>query len=559
MVSEYSAYNTKVGVAQSGDTLFVKSGGRIHAEPGSRISPYEGMGLYFPADYQAYGDGIQDDTDALNNLMEDAAENAGGVAYLDPRCTYLVGSQTHLIPQNNIRFVGGGTIKLADSSAIATSRAIFYGDSVENFILDGIAIDGNRDQNTDITSVMFLGTSRNCHVRHCDFLRSSNSAVYFRGGEVFSAHDNFSEDSRATDMRVGFDVSKVTVAKNHLICTGDYVQHDDGFIAVRWDGPDQISIIDNILEAPAGSGASFGIWVTNGNNVLVRGNQIKIPDGSGIFLNYSQGLEAGTSTTSNDISTGEKTFTTQAGESWVAGNPIIVFQTSSSGNFLYGTVTSYSGTTLVAEITSTGGSGTGITAWTLQRALNLTNHIITQNIIECEGGIISLDTNHHANINGLQVTDNSVICGASQGIAVKEINANTTFSNVVVGNNVVNGTPDNSADKGILVGTATVSNNTVDLQYNGSNSTDGIDCYGVGSVIVGNRVNLHGAASGRGIITRANQALITGNRVTGTSGNGIRCDTGTDYNVVSNNILASTGVISVAGASSKVDGSNVSL
>lgn len=67
---------------------------------------------------------------------------------------------------------------------------------------------------------------------------------------------------------------------------------------------------------------------------------------------------SGTSTTSLNITTGAMTFTTQSGKLWVGGQLLQIASNASSSNYMHGSVTSYSGTTLVMNITDTGGSGT---------------------------------------------------------------------------------------------------------------------------------------------------------------------------------------------------------
>ncbi len=71
-----------------------------------------------------------------------------------------------------------------------------------------------------------------------------------------------------------------------------------------------------------------------------------------------------TSSTSNTVGTGTKTFTVAAGLTWIAsGARIIVEDVAAYGtNEMIGTVTSYSGTTLTLSIASTSGSGT-ISSW----------------------------------------------------------------------------------------------------------------------------------------------------------------------------------------------------
>ena len=73
---------------------------------------------------------------------------------------------------------------------------------------------------------------------------------------------------------------------------------------------------------------------------------------------------SGTSTTSLAIGTGSKTLTTQSGKTFTVGRYIQIGVTNSGANFMNGQITSYSGTTLVVNVNSIGGSGTHST-WTL--------------------------------------------------------------------------------------------------------------------------------------------------------------------------------------------------
>ena len=72
----------------------------------------------------------------------------------------------------------------------------------------------------------------------------------------------------------------------------------------------------------------------------------------------------GTSATSNVVGTGSLTFTTQAGKQFSAGVDMKAVDQSNSANAVYGTVASYSGTTLALTVTGYSGSGT-IAAWNL--------------------------------------------------------------------------------------------------------------------------------------------------------------------------------------------------
>lgn len=77
----------------------------------------------------------------------------------------------------------------------------------------------------------------------------------------------------------------------------------------------------------------------------------------------------GTSTTSITIGTGDKTFTTQAGLGFVAGQSVNVASTANPANYMSGIVKSYSGTTLVVTVITVGGSGT-IASWAIALGLS---------------------------------------------------------------------------------------------------------------------------------------------------------------------------------------------
>jgi hypothetical protein len=90
-----------------------------------------------------------------------------------------------------------------------------------------------------------------------------------------------------------------------------------------------------------------------------------LPNNVNLFLNGTGTYTApvanaliGTSTTSLTIGTGSTTFTTQSGLTIGAGQYLIIPSNANSANYFFGQVTSYSGTTLVVNVTQTGGSGT---------------------------------------------------------------------------------------------------------------------------------------------------------------------------------------------------------
>lgn len=79
----------------------------------------------------------------------------------------------------------------------------------------------------------------------------------------------------------------------------------------------------------------------------------------------SYDLHKATSTTSLAIGTGAKVFTTQADKGFVAGDFVAAISDADHANYMYGTVTTYSGTTLTLDVTEVGGSGT-LADWTVR-------------------------------------------------------------------------------------------------------------------------------------------------------------------------------------------------
>lgn len=143
----------------------------------------------------------------------------------------------------------------------------------------------------------------------------------------------------------------------------------------------------------------------------------------------------GTSTTSNTVGTGDKTFTTQSGLGYVTGMPVNVVNTANPANYMSGFVKSYSSTTLVVTVITTGGSGT-LTAWSIALGLS--------------GGGATLGTNTFTGVQNFPqgadiaaatttnletATGNSVVITGNTGISA------WTLSNGRLRYGVITGTP----------------------------------------------------------------------------------------------------------------------
>ena len=74
-----------------------------------------------------------------------------------------------------------------------------------------------------------------------------------------------------------------------------------------------------------------------------------------------------TSSSSNSIGTGSKTFATQANKDIGVGSFVLAYSAGGPANYLFGQVTAYSGAVLTVNATLSGGSGT-YTDWTIRAA-----------------------------------------------------------------------------------------------------------------------------------------------------------------------------------------------
>ena len=117
----------------------------------------------------------------------------------------------------------------------------------------------------------------------------------------------------------------------------------------------------------------------------------QLPSGGNVNPAIDQllAIRTATSTSTNTIATGTKTFSTQSGLGIVTSQPVTVVNTGTPANFMQGSVTSYSGTTLVINVPSgttppsTGGSGS-YSSWTI-----FTDFQVTPVAVGTAGGDLS--------------------------------------------------------------------------------------------------------------------------------------------------------------------------
>jgi hypothetical protein len=108
--------------------------------------------------FGAKGDGITDDTAAIQSAIDAAAAAGGGQVYM-PTGTYIVSggvepSDGCLMLKSNVYLYGDGmgatTVKVADGSDTKITGVIrsAYGEETHDFGVSNLTIDGNRDHTT---------------------------------------------------------------------------------------------------------------------------------------------------------------------------------------------------------------------------------------------------------------------------------------------------------------------------------------------------------------------------------------------------------------------------
>lgn len=104
-----------------------------------------------------------------------------------------------------------------------------------------------------------------------------------------------------------------------------------------------------------------------------------------------------TSSTSNSIGTGSKSFTVPSGLGYVAGMPVNIASTVSPQNIMTCYVVSYSGTSLVVNCSSIAGSGT-FTAWSISLGVSATGYALSG----ANTDITSVALTNNSTLNGNQ-------------------------------------------------------------------------------------------------------------------------------------------------------------
>lgn len=254
-------------------------------------------------DYGADFTGVTDSTVAIQAAITAASAAGGGCVYF-PSGLYLAGTTSNITMQSNVSLVGDGPsskIKLAASSTIAASTSLFAASSETNILIENLYFDGNRANQVNLVGLLRINGCSDVDIRNNTMVDCNNVCVYFvNGGSRLSCCNNIMTDSNGTNIKLGHENKDVVIDGNILTDTGAYSAHADGFIMSRFGttGQENISITNNVISAPTGSGAVLGVWLRSGNNISIAGNVINAPDVVGIQV-QAEAAMTGLSITGN--------------------------------------------------------------------------------------------------------------------------------------------------------------------------------------------------------------------------------------------------------------------
>lgn len=232
-----------------------------------------------PLDHGAVGDGLADDTDALQRAV---AEAEGGVLWLPAGRTFR--SVESIRPASNTVITGPGALDiLHDDTDQSTSLRV---EEVENVVIDGIGLEQSNATERDSRYGLIRGwRSSGCAVRNCRLGRHSSTLAWLGLCADWDISHNFGGDSWADGVHISRGSHHIRVIGNNIAGVRDDAIAVNSMLAdgaVNYPPCSDIVVADNICRDTGIIGN--GVAVNGGERITVRGNVIDSPILNGIYV-----------------------------------------------------------------------------------------------------------------------------------------------------------------------------------------------------------------------------------------------------------------------------------
>lgn len=332
-----------------GGQLSVGSDGTIYDDPQERLVKENEKVTSQLADiatnvktFGAIGDGIADDTVAIQNAIDDVASNGGGTVRF-PTGVYLVSDNLN-VTGDNIEFLGDGNGSHIKSTV---DKTIFNSMEFNNLAWRRLRLTGVRTRpgQTGYGFGIQVGSANNVIVENCYFDNFLGKAVFYTGAEYHGAimnnlpqgvHDgwiiNNYIESCADGAMVYNDGRRIVVSGNTIKkSSNNAIYIDDSH---RMDGTEiaretmEIVVTNNLIEDTIGSS---GINLAGTSNTLVSNNIVSNGGQSTDPVNNVLGISV--TSVQNDI---QSTHNIIEGNTIVGNSNIGIYILGASHNVIRG-------------------------------------------------------------------------------------------------------------------------------------------------------------------------------------------------------------------------------